>query len=96
MVAMVNVSATATLRVIASQKKKPLTDVEQFNHTFKIMDGVPYTPKIITELATIECKDAFEELFRTRMKKTPALKNSIGGTRWVVDIMNVQYEVEPR
>ena len=95
MVQMVNVSATATLRVLSTLKKKPLTDVEQFTHTFKIMEGIPYTPKIITDLAVVECKDAFEEIFLTRLKKTPALKNSIGGTRWMVDVMNVQYEVEP-
>ena len=96
MVAMVNVSVTGTVRVISSLKKKPLTDAEQFTHTMKIMDGIPYTALILNQLAKGEIRDAFEEVFRERLKKVPALKNSIGGTRWMVDTMNVEYEVEPR
>ncbi len=86
------VNVTATVRILSHIKSKPLTAVETFNHKVKIMVDVPYKNEDLEHLFEAETKIKFEELFLKRMKSIPALKSLVGGTRWKVDVLNIEYD----
>lgn len=86
------INIRATVRVISTAKGILLSPAEHYEHQINIMPGIDYPDSVLKELVDSETRLSFLELFRDRMKKTPALRNKIGGTKWSVDVLNVEYE----
>lgn len=85
------IEVTATVRVISVAKKKPLTETENFNCKVSLAPGVDYPKDVLKQVVEVDVNDKFTEVFLERIKRTPSLKNSIGGTKWQVEVSSVQY-----
>lgn len=85
------IDVTATVRIVSTVKGKPLTETENFNCKVQIMD-MPYPQEVLGSVINTEVRFKFLEVFQERLKSNSKLKNSIGGTRWSVDVSSIQYE----
>ena len=88
------VNIQATVRIISTIKGILLLPAETFTHQISILDGIDYPADVIKALCDCELRIAFTDEFLKRMKKLPALRNSIGGMKWSVDVMHLDYEIE--
>ena len=85
------IEVSATVRIVSTIKNKPLTETENYNCQVSMMPGIDYPDKVKREVILNDVAYQFTEVFQERLKRTPALKNKIGGTKWSVDVSSVQY-----
>jgi hypothetical protein len=86
------VNVKSTVRIISTIKGKPLTEAEVFFINVNLMPGVNYPDTVKKTVCETEVRHQFAEVFVGRLKKNAILKNSIGGTKWSVDLLTMEYD----
>lgn len=87
------VNVTATMRVVATIKGNTLF-TERYETSFKLANGIMYPNGVVNALADSEARVGYVEVFIERLRKDSVLKRQIGGTKWSVEVINLNYEVE--
>ncbi len=89
----VDVAITATIRVLSTIQGRVLSNAEEFKITISVLRWTTEDTAAMKEICDTAVRNAFVKLFVIRLRNDPALKGKIGGTKWSVDPMLVNYEV---
>ncbi len=89
----VEVEITATVRIVSSIQGRVLSRAEEFKTSATFPQWVTDNASVISAMCDTEVRLAFQKLFVTRLRNDFVLKSKIGGTKWSVDPMLVNYEL---
>ncbi|BDD79728.1 hypothetical protein [Burkholderia phage FLC9] len=86
------IAVSARVRIIARIKRNELIRAEDFNTIVEMDRWLIHEPgKQLVEIKRLTV-EAFEQVFRQRMRTDSYLKHRIGGIRWDVDVITYKYK----
>lgn len=94
-----NVKVKADMRIVSSIKGVALTSVETIERVVPVeremIDlSVPASTVAVQAICNAAVRMFYVDLFRERLRTDVPLKRFIGGTKWSVDVVSIECEVE--
>lgn len=88
------VRVKAVVRIVSSIKGKVLSPVENYEAIFDVRKTDEDASDVVMKaVCNANIRGSFVEAFRERLRNNSQLKHEIGGTRWSVDLLNMEYEI---
>jgi methionine aminopeptidase len=86
------IAVSARVRIIAKIKRNELIRAEDFTTIVAMDRWLIHEPgKQLAEIGRLT-QEAFEQVFRQRLRTDSYLKHRIGGIRWEVDVIHYSYK----
>lgn len=94
-----NVKVKADMRIVSSIKGVPLTSAETIERIVPVEQdminlSVPASTVVVKAICDAAIRMFYVDLFRERLRTDVPLKRFIGSTKWSVDVVSIECEVE--